>query len=204
MALNSIASRAGWALPFISIVVALANWHARPDAAWAWAAVIVMSGLMVMARHRATLAFRRSSGDAASVRSFASVTGAVVFGSLMMIIPLAVTLAHAYGVVDDPDSGKRASMIVLGAYLAVTGNAMPRMLPPIASMQCDAARVQAFQRLAGWTWVVCGLGFAAVWIALPVDTAGPASMAFVAAAMIVTIVQLLRLRKPRQHAPGLS
>ena len=129
-------------------------------------------------------------------------TGGVVSGALMMIIPLAVTLAHAYGVVEDPDSGRPTTMIILGAYLAVTGNAIPRMLPPMSSMQCDGARVQAFQRLAGWTWVLCGLGFATAWLALPIDVAESVSMALVVAAMIVTIVQLLRLRKLRQHAPG--
>ena len=197
MALNWISSRAGSALPLIGIALALANWNARPDAAWAWAAAIVMFVVMVAVQRRSQLAFRRSSGDAASVRSFASVTGAVVFGALMMIIPLAVTLAHAYGVVDDPDGGRRTTMIILGAYLAVTGNAIPRMLPPMSSMQCDGARVQAFQRLAGWTWALCGLGFATAWLALPIDAAEPVSTALVVAAMIVTIVQLLRLRKPR-------
>ena len=204
MALNWISSRAGSALPLIGIALALANWNARPDAAWAWAAAIVMFVVMVAVRRRSQLALSRSSGDAASVRSVASVTGAVVFGALMMIIPLALTLAHAYGVVDDPDGGRRTTMIILGAYLAVTGNAMPRMLPPMSSMQCDGARVQAFQRLAGWTWVLCGLGFATAWLALPIDAAEPVSTALVVTAMIVTIVQLLRLRKPRQHAPGLN
>ena len=123
----------------------------------------------------------------------------------MMIIPLALTLAHAYGVVDNPDSGmRRTIMIMIGAYLAVTGNAMPRMLPPTSSMPCGGARIQAFQRLAGWTWVLCGLGFAMAGLALPIDAAGPVSMALVATAMIVTIVQLLRLRKPRPHAPRLN
>ena len=190
MALNWISSRAGSALPLIGIALALANWNARPDAAWAWAAAIVMFLVMVAVRRRSQLAFRRSSGDAASIRSFASVTGAVAFGALMMIVPLAVTLAHAYGVVEDPDSGRRTTMIILGAYLAVTGNAIPRMLPPMSSMQCDGARVQAFQRLAGWTWALCGLGFATAWLALPIDAAEPVSTALVVAAMIVTIVQL--------------
>jgi hypothetical protein len=123
----------------------------------------------------------------------------------MMIIPLALTLAHAYGLVDDPDSGmQRTTMIMVGAYLAVTGNAMPRMLPPTSSMPCGGARVQAFQRHAGWTWVLCGLGYAMAWLALPIDAAGPISMAMVVTAMIVTIVQLLRLRKPRPHAPRLN
>ena len=139
------------------------------------------------------------------MRSVAAVAGAVVFGALMMIIPLALTLAHAYGLVHDPDSGmRRTTMIMLGAYLAATGNAMPRMLPPTSSMPGGGARVQAFQRLAGWTWVLCGLGFATAWLALPIDAAGPVSTALCVAAMVVTIVQLLRLRKPRQHAPGLN
>ena len=205
MALNWISSRTVSALPLIGIGLALANWNAKPAAAWAWAAVIVISVVMVAVQRFWQRASSRSSGDAALARSADSVASAVVFGALMMIIPLALTLAHAYGLVDDPDSGmQRTTMIMVGAYLAVTGNAMPRMLPPTSSMPCGGARVQAFQRHAGWTWVLCGLGYAMAWLALPIDAAGPISMALVATAMIVTIVQLLRLRKPRPHAPRLN
>ena len=201
MVLKSIAARAAAALPLIGIVLALTNWNARPVRAWAWVAAIVVFVAMVAVRHVSQLVFRRS-GDASSVRSLASVNSAVFFGALMMIIPLAVTLAHAYGAVDDPDSGRRATMIIFGAYFASFGNTLPRMLPPVSSMQCNGARVQAFQRLAGWTWVLCGLGFATAWLVLPIDVAKPVSLALVAAAMIVPIVQLLRLRKPRRHAPA--
>ena len=198
MALNWISSRIGSVFPLIAIGLALANWNAKPAAAWAWAAAIVIFVVMVAVQRRSQLALSRSPGDAASVRGVASVAGAVVFGALMMIIPLALTLAHASGLVDDPDSGmQRTTMIMLGAYLAMTGNAMPRMLPTVSSMQGDVARIQAFQRLAGWTWVLCGLGYAMAWLALPIDAAGPISMALVATAMTVTIVQLLRLRQPR-------
>ena len=205
MALNWISSRVSSVLPLVGIGLALANWNAKPAAAWAWAAAIVVFVVMVAVRRRFQLALSRSPGDAASVRGVASVAGAVVFGALMMIIPLALTLAHAYGLVDDPDSGmQRTTMIMLGAYLAVTGNAMPRMLPPTSSMPCGGARVQAFQRHAGWTWVLCGLGFAMAGLALPIDALTPISFALVATAMIVTIVQLLRLRKPQPHAPRLN
>jgi len=205
MALSWISSRIGSVLPLIAIGLALANWNAKPAAAWAWAAVIVISVVMVAVQRRSQLAFSRSPGDAASVLSVESVAVAVVFGALMMIIPLALTLAHAYGLVDDPDSGmRRTNMIMVGAYLAVIGNAMPRMLPPTSSMPGGGARVQAFQRHAGWTWVLCGLGYAMAWLALPIDAAGPITIALVATAMIVTIVQLLRLRKPRPHAPHLN
>ena len=205
MALNWITSRVASVLPLAAIGLALANWNARPDAAWAWAAVIVISLVMVVVPRLSQLALSRSSRDAASVRSVDSVAVAVVFGALMMIIPLALTLARAYGLVDDPDSGiQRTTNIMIGAYLAMIGNAMPRMLPPTSSMPDGGARVQAFQRHAGWTWVLCGLGYAMAWLALPIDAAGPLSMAVVATAMIVTVVQLLRLRKPRPHAPRLN
>jgi len=205
MALKWISSRAVLAMPLISIVLALANWNARPEEAWAWAAVIVISVVMVAVQRLSQLASSRSPGDAAWVRGVASVASAVVFGALMLIIPLALSLAHAYGLVDDPDTGmRRTTMIMVGAYLAVTGNAMPRMLPPTSSMPCGGARVQAFQRHAGWTWVLCGLGLVMAGLVLPIDAHTPVSVALVATAMIVTIVQLLRLRKPQPHAPRLN
>jgi uncharacterized membrane protein len=200
MALDWISSRAGSFLPFIGIALALANWTTRPDAMWAWLAAIGMFLVMVGVRRFAQLAVHRSSGDAASARRFASVNGAVVFGGLMMIIPLAVTLAHAYGAVDDPDGGRRMNMVILGAYLVVSGNALPRQVAPLSSMQCDGSRVQAFQRFAGWTWVLCGLGFLTAWLTLPIDAAEPVSTGLVVAATIITIVRALRLRRPQQHA----
>ena len=205
MALNWISSRIGSVFPLIAIGLALANWNAKPAAAWAWAAVIVISVVMIAVQRFWQRASSRSPGDAALARGADSVASAVVFGALMMIIPLALTLAHAYGLVDDPDSGmRRTTMIMIGAYLAMIGNAMPRMLPPTSSMPCAGARVQAFQRLAGWTWALCGLGFAMTWLALPIDAATPISMSLVAVSMIVTTVQLLRLRQPQPHAPRLN
>ena len=114
MALNWIASATASTLPVIGIALALANWNARPEAALAWAAAIAMFLVMIGVRRRWRPAVHRS-GDAALVRRFASVTASVVFGALMMVIPLAVTLAHAYGVVDDPDGGRRASLVLDGA-----------------------------------------------------------------------------------------
>jgi hypothetical protein len=204
MVSTSNTARTGATLPFIGIVLALANWNARPDRAWAWAAAVVVFLVMVAVRLGSRFAVRRSMGGTASLRSFAEVTRGVVFGALILIIPLAVTLAHAYGLVDDPDSGRRTAMIITGAYLVVIGNAMPRQLPPVSSLQCSGARLQAFQRLAGWTWVLCGLGFATAWLTLPIDAAKPVSTALVVTAMILTIVQVFRLRRPRQHAPGLN
>lgn len=204
MALNRIFSQAALVLPLTAIVLALANWHARPDRAWAWMVAAAICVVMLVVRHLAQLASRRLPGDVTSARSLASVTSAVVWGALMVVIPLAVTLAHAYGVVADPASGQRATMVILGVYLATLGNAMPRALPPVSSLPGNGARAQAFQRRMAWTWTLYGVGFAAAWLVFPADAAGPVSMALTAAAMIVTVVQILRVRKWRQHTPGVS
>ncbi len=73
MALNWTSSRIGSVLPLIAIGLALANWNARPAAAWAWAAVIAISVVMVAAPRLSHLAVSRLPGDATSARGVASV-----------------------------------------------------------------------------------------------------------------------------------
>ena len=127
---------------------------------------------------------------------------AVVFAALMMGIPLALTLARSCGVVDDIDLGRRSTGVLIGAFLVMLGNVMPKNLPPLSSMRCDGARQQAFQRLAGWTWVLCGLASTIAWLALSIDSAEIATTVLVVTAMAVTIVLLLRLRRPRKDEPA--
>jgi len=116
-----------------------------------------------------------------------------------------MALAHAYGLVDDSTRLSRAVLIVSGAFLVVLGNGMPRALPPVTSKPLLDARVQAVQRFAGWTWVVCGLAVVTASLVLPIHAASRVLMALVGAAVIVTVVQVVRLvRTARQHAPGLN
>jgi len=196
--------RAASALTAVGIVLVVTNWYARPEAALAWTAPLAMFAVMFAALRLSRRALRRSTGDA--LRSPDWIPTAVVFAALMMGIPLALTLARSYGVVDDIDLGRRSTGVLIGAFLAMLGNVMPKSLPPLSSMRCDGARQQAFQRLAGWTWVLCGLGSAIGWLALSIDAAEIATTVLVVAAMVMTIVQMLRLRlrRPRNPAPGLS
>ena len=203
---NSMIFRAASALTAVGIVLVVANWYARPEAALAWTAPLAMFAVMFAALRVSRFALRRSTGDATARRSVDWITTGVVFGALMMGIPLALTLARSYGVVDDIDLGRRSTGVLIGAFLVMLGNVMPKDLPPLSSMRCDGARQQAFQRLVGWTWVLCGLGSAIAWLALSIDSAEIATAVLVVAAMVVTIVQMLRLhlRRPRNPAPGLS
>jgi hypothetical protein len=205
MAFKWISSPVASILPLIGIGLAIANWQAMPAAAWAWTAVIAMFVIMIVVRRHSQVAVQRSPGDPALVRSANSVSVAVLFSSLMMIVPLALTLAHAYGVVGDPSEGmQRVVMIMIGAYLAMTGNTMPKMLPPTMSLGCEGARVQAFHRRAGWTWTLCGIGLVIAWLVLPIHVAGLMSVALVGTAVVLTVVRLQYLRKPRPQMPRMN
>ena len=201
MGLTRIASWTVWALPLLGIAMAVANWVARPDRAWPWVAAIAVFVVMLGVRHLAQVAIRRSAGDPMAVKSLASVPAAVAWGAAIMVAALAVNLAQASGVLTDAEIGARLTMAIIGASLAASGNALPRMLPPVSAMGDQATRVQAFQRLAGRIWVAAGLGFAAAWLVLPIDLATPASVAVVACAMAVTVAQLLPLRKASGETP---
>jgi hypothetical protein len=50
----------------------------------------------------------------------------------------------------------------------------------------------------GWTWVLCGLASAIGWLTLPVDAAEMTTFVVWPAAIMITIVHLLRLRRPRK------
>ena len=198
---NSMMFRAASALTAVGVVLVVANWYAKPDAALAWSAALAMFAVMVAALRLSRRAVRRSTGEATALHGVDWIPTGVVFAALMMGIPLALTLARSSGIVDDPDLGRRSTGVLSGAFLMMLGNVMPKTLPPLSSMPCDGARVQAFQRLAGWTWVLCGLGSAIAWLALSIDAAEIATTVLVVAAIVVTIVQILRLRRPRKNNP---
>ena len=198
----SMMFKAASASTAVGIALVVANWYARPEAALAWTAPLAMFAVMVAALRVSRRAVRHSTGKATAARSPDSTPTAVVFAAIMMGIPLALTLARSYGFIDGTDVARRSTGVLIGAFLVMVGNAMPKHLPPLSSMRCDGSRQQAFLRLAGWTWVLCGLASAIGWLALSIDTAEIATTVLAVTAMAVTIVQLLRLRRPRRGEPA--
>jgi hypothetical protein len=188
-------------LTAIGIVLVLANWYAKPEAALAWTAALAILGVMAAALRLSPLIVRRATTEATAARGLDQITTSVVFAALMMGIPLALTLARSYGFVDSFDVARRSTGVLIGAFLAMLGNVMPKHLPPLSS-GCDSARQQAFHRRAGWTWALCGLASAIGWLTLSIDSAQTATIVLVVTALAVTIVQLLRLRRPRKDEPA--
>ena len=198
---NSMMFRAASALIAVGVVLVLANWYTKPEAVLAWMAALAMFAVMFAALRLSRRAVHHSTAKATAGPGLDRIPTAVAFGALTMGIPLALTLARSYGLLaGSDDADRRSTGVLIGAFIVMIGNVMPKDLPPLSS--CDGARQQAFQRLAGWTWVLCGLASAIAWLALPIDSAEIATPVLVVTALAVTIVHLVRLRKPRKEQPA--
>lgn len=181
------------ALLVLSTSLAAANWILQPARAGAWAATLAFLGCMAVA----LLFAQRRSGNEAQRRAGDAIRHAVVFAGLMLAFMLGMRLSVTLGVIHDADLSRRMTMVFMGAFIAFIGNGMPKTLTPLSALQCDPARVQAFQRLAGWTWVLSGVAYAIVWLVLPLDLAKPVSVVLLMTGMLVIAVQLVRLRRTR-------
>jgi hypothetical protein len=191
---KSAVDHAAPALLVLSSMLAAGNWYLQPERPGAWASTVFLIGCMALP----LLIVPRHGNEAARRRAGDSIRRGIVFAGLILVIVLSMKLATAMGVIEDADLSRRATMAILGAFFVVTGNAMPKTLTPLSALQCDAARVQAFQRFAGWTWVLTGLAFAIVWLALPVDLAKPVSLVLLTSGMLTIVWQVVRLRRTRQ------
>jgi hypothetical protein len=184
--------RLALALLAISTLLAAWNWYVQPERVWAWAVTLAVIAIMMLV----ALAVQRSTSGPSSRRSAESITVGIVFAGLMLASSLGLKLATALGAAGRSDLAQRMLMITLGAFFTFTGNALPKTLTPLTA-GCDGARVQAFYRLAGWTWVLTGLTFAIAWLVLPVYLAQPVSFALLLGGMLIIVTQIVRLHRTR-------
>ena len=180
------------ALLVVCSILGAANWLLQPERWALWGAALSLVGGMALVLGFAVRAARR--GAEPWLRAATSLRSGIVFACGMLAVSLAVKLAAALGLVPGPDLGRRATMVILGAFLVFTGNALPKTLTPLSALACDGSRTQAFQRFAGWTWVLTGLAFALAWLVLPVAAAKPVSVSVLVGGMLMVAAQLVRLR----------
>jgi len=177
------------ALLFASSVLAAWNWILRPERALAWTATLLFIGCMAAALF---VTSRRANNAAEPIRN------AVVFAGMMLAVALGAKLVTPLGGPETAEISRRTTMILLGFCMAMSGNMMPKTLTPLSALQCDPARIQAFQRFAGWTWVLSGLSFSLAWLVLPLALARPVSMVLLICGMVLIASQMVRLRFMRQ------
>ena len=116
----------------------------------------------------------------------------------MLSIALSLKLGVALGVISNADLARRATMVVLGAFFVFTGTACPRRSRPSRPAVRSGTR-SAFQRFAGWTWVLTGLAFAIVWLLLPLHLAKPVSVVLLISGMLAIAAQINWLRTARRR-----
>lgn len=191
---RSISYYAAIALLILGPALAALNWYLEPAGAAGWASALAMFGVMVLAF---VYASHRSADDVAQRRAGDSIRIAIVFAGLILALALAGSLAGWPGGAEGHELFRRAAMAVVGAFFVFTGNALPKTLTPLASQRCDAGRVQAFQRFAGWTWVLTGVAFAGAWLILPLDIASPVSTAVMLAGMLLVAGRIVWSRRLR-------
>jgi hypothetical protein len=188
----------GYLASFLLVLTALlaaGNWYLEPDRAGAWTAAVVFLMVLTLALWTALRRWRDIPARRQAADAVRNGLAAIVFAALMMAAPLAAKLAYALGAIEDKDLAQRLTMVTLGAFFMFTGNAMPKMLPPVSAVQCDGAKAQAVRRFTGWTWVVTGLAFAGVWLVLPVDIAEPVSLTVLLGGVLAVVAQCVRVRR---------
>ncbi len=122
----------------------------------------------------------------------------LVFGGLMLMIPLAAKLSPGLGWGSREGLADRSLMVLLGLFIASIGNTIPKRLAPLAGLH-DPAQAQSFYRFAGWTWVLTGLALGLAWLVLPLGSARTAT--FVVLPLGIALIALrcvsLRFARPR-------
>jgi hypothetical protein len=91
------------------------------------------------------------------------VLGGLAWASAIIAIALGATLARKMGLMDG-DAVTRLVIGINGLMIAWYGNRMPKAFVPSV-----AARQAA--RIGGWSMVISGLVYAAVWAFAPIQTA---------------------------------
>jgi hypothetical protein len=185
------------ALIALNTLLFAGNWYLRPQSARSWFVVLVVLIGMTLAL---VLASREPKEEAARRDAGGSVRRGIATAGLILAISLGAKLGVALGAAHYGDFALRATMAIMGAFLAVTGNAIPKTLTPLASLQCDPAKVHAVQRLAGWIWTLAGLAVAIAWLTLPINVAEAMSYLLLPSAILVTVGQAVWLRRAKPSA----
>jgi len=179
----------------LSAPLAAAQWYIQPGQVGRTLIALATVGALTLIYRAVPV---RATDDATRQRACRDIQTGLFFATLIVDGALGAKLAAAFGLLHDVEFSQRATMVLLGAFIATTGNAIPKTLTPLASLRCDPARVPAFHRLAGWTWTLAGVGLMVAWLTLPASVAGPAAVILVTASAAIIATGILVLRRSRR------
>jgi hypothetical protein len=108
----------------------------------------------------------------------------LIFAVLMLITAFGLKYAAAHHLVSG-DMPMRGVQVLTGLMLAYYGNVIPKTLPRFR--EGENARIQSLRRTVGWLSTLSGLGYAAVWAAVPLASAAVWSVIIVGATTLLMI-----------------
>ncbi|MEZ5920864.1 MAG: hypothetical protein R3C60_05875 [Parvularculaceae bacterium] len=94
----------------------------------------------------------------------------VVSAAIVLSLALLARIGEASGALTNEWSARIAGAAI-GVTLAITGNAVPKLVRPLSEQICNPARRQDAERFVGWIFVLGGALYALQWLAAPLDAA---------------------------------
>jgi len=119
--------------------------------------------------------------------------GPIAWGGGIILVALGMTLARRWGYVDG-DTVTRVVIGLNGLMIAWWGNRMPKAFVP-------SAAIRKANRVAGWSMVLSGLVYAALFAFAPLQLAVVGGCGAVIVGIAVTVAYCMSLRgKPKSRS----
>ena len=115
-------------------------------------------------------------------RRSAGLRAGFLIAGLLLAIALSARLTGNPGV---REVAVRVTMVLVAGYLVLLGNGIPKHEPASGSPPEAGRRWQPVYRLAGWVWVLAGLGLGLAWTLWPGRAAEVATFVLLPSAIMV-------------------
>jgi hypothetical protein len=115
-----------------------------------------------------------------------NVTGSLLWAGGMILLALGASALRRIGYLE-PETVTRLVIGANGLMVAWFGNRMPKTFVP-------SARARQVARVGGWSMVLSGLAYTALWAFAPIDLAVTLGCAAVAGGILVTVGYALSRR----------
>ncbi len=112
--------------------------------------------------------------------------GGIILGGVMLAGSYALKIAQHYTLIED-SSSDRLVAVLIGAFMVIIGNALPKKLEPLDATKCVQGKEQKFKRFAGWMFIISGFGYALAWLVLPESLADKLALPILAAPILIVM-----------------
>lgn len=185
-------------------VVAMIAWPHNMNAS-----LIVLGGVVVFTAVWLTVRaiYLRKRIDWLDSSSRQEILFAIILAGTLLLGSIIATLFKEIEVIDSAMT-KRISGVLIGVMLICMGNYMPKKRSQSCGSCCGPSNTQSqfkksnrVQRFLGWTFVIAGVLYAAVWLLVDLERTSIATMLiFPAAVLLIVLVRVVYQRVSKnQH-----